>query len=1270
MAALTGTPVLTYMSTRPDNLIVSVDSLMADTLSVYLAGKGKENYRSMLNLVRRDIDRKVIFRGEVKPASPAPEGLFSHPSLLNKDDEDEYFETLEEYESFLTKNGLLKPACKRILISGSMGDPADLVRALERKGYAVYRLEGSFGDFLKAVSDRSDLQFSAAVNLAHGRMGDEAVEWLSRQNIPLHCPLNVNMLTQDWEDDPQGMQGGFLSQSVVMPELDGALRPFVLFGQRINKDGLHEEYIIPERLDCFVETIGKYIALKDKDNKDKRIAIVYFKGPGEASLTASGLDVVPSLYNFLGRLRREGYNVKGLPSSAAALEQLIQQRGTPVSDEALIEAHPDTVVRIQFGNIALLPQPLAAHGDNTFEIIHGTDNAPVREFQRAYEWIREDFDADALIHFGTHGGLEYTPRKQVALSAGDYPEKLVGTLPHFYLYTIGNVGEALIAKRRTYAGIQSHITAPYLESGLRGEYKNLSAAISEYQRNPSDAASLKVKRLAVGMGLHRDLGLDSLLTTPWTENEISKVERFGEEIANEKIVGQFYTLGEPYEPARIESSVYAMATDPVAYSLLSLDKQLGRASGDTEKHQALFTSKYRDPAKALVGRLLANPSLAGDALICQVAGISQDQLEKAREIDRAVNGPMDMMSIMMSMATSSSEESTSASGDGSKNQEPDSEAVQAMKKKAAGMDPKKALSMAKKAGASTAALKKMSDAMGLGSASSKDAVSGMMARAASAKKEYSREEKDLSRAIMEVERTILNVGLYKKQLLEAPEAELASFMNALSGGYTRPSSGGDVITNPTALPTGRNLYGINAENTPSESAWEKGKELVAQTLDLYKENHADSLPRKVSFTFWSSEFIETEGVSIAQALYMLGVEPLRDAFGRVTDIRLIPSSELGRPRIDIVVQTSGQFRDLAASRLYLLNRAVAMAANAKDDIFENYIHDGVIESERTLAESGISPKDAREMSYFRIFGGLDGGYGTGIQEMVQSGDSWQDESEIADTYINNMSAFYGSEEYWEKASKAAFKAALTRTDAVVQPRQSNAWGALSLDHVYEFMGGMNLAVRNVTGKDPEAYFADYRNRNHNRMQPLKEAIGVESRSTILNPNYIKEKMKGGANEAASFAEIVENTYGWNVMKPSAIDEGLWEDIYATYIEDSMDLGVDDFLKESNPAALQDMVHTMVQTIEKGLWNASPSKLEHLKTMESELDAAARARLQERDADAQESQSGTVLKKESLNQSGESTTLVTTSVVAGIVAVAGIILFAVVRRRRKADEEDE
>ena len=1265
MASWTGTNILTTMSTNPDNFIVSVDSITADTLNAYLRGGTRRNYRSMLNYIRTYVDGKLIFRGKVASVLPPPTGLLSHPNLEQPDDEDLYFGSVEAYRTYLGKHGLLKADAPAILVTGAMGDPRDLVLRLEQEGYVPYRVEGSLRNFLAHIDS---VQPAALVNLAHGRLGDYAVKYLKERNIPLFCPLNVNMLDTEWLDDKQGMQGGFLSQSVVTPELDGALRPYVLFAQRINDEGLHEGYTVPERLDRFVETIGRYVALKTKPNADKRVAIVYFKGPGESSLVASGLDVVPSLYNVLLRMKAEGYRIEGLPASAAALAEQFHRQDRTI-----------------YGNVALVQQPLAAEGDNTFEIIHGTEQDPIEVFQQAYYWIQDEFKADVLIHFGTHGGLEYTPRKQVALSSNDWPDKLVGTLPHLYIYTIGNVGEALIAKRRTYAGIQSHLTPPYLESDVRDQYRALLEAIDSYNRqaasNPESQAaadaSLHVKRIAVDMGIHRDLALDSVLTQPWTESQVAKVEQFGEELANEKIVGQFYTLGVPYEKARIESSVYAMATDPIAYSLLALDKQLGRAKADTEKHKALFTRKYLDPARALVGRLLANPALATDAFICQTAGITSDQLQHAREVDKSQHSGDDMMSMMMEMGemmSHSSQTASHAKADTIAQQKDMPSGHPKMGEGETPKDPKAALRMAKMAGASPEALKKMAAAMGMGGGASasgtNDRLSGMMQRMAQMRKTYPREEVLLSNAIMEVERAMMNVGIYRQQLLDAPECELASLMNALNGGYTEPSSGGDVITNPRALPTGRNLYGINAENTPSIRAWDKGKALAQQTIAMYRERHNDSIPRKVSFTFWSSEFIETEGVTLAQALYLLGVEPLRDAFGRVTDIRLIPSDELGRPRIDVVVQTSGQFRDLATSRLYLLNRAVQMAAEAEDDKFDNLVHEGILESERVLTESGISPKEARELSSHRIFGGVNGGYGTGIQEMVQQGNAWQTDAEIAETYLNNMSAFYGSEEEWEQASKIAFRAALSRTDAVVQPRQSNSWGALSLDHVYEFMGGMNLAVRNVTGKDPDAYLADYRNRNNNRMQEVKEAIGIESRATIFNPVYIREKMKGGANEAASFAEIVENTYGWNVMKPQAIDNGMWDKIYETYIEDKMHLGVDKFLKQQNPSAMQSMTHSMLQSAEKGLWQTSPERLEQLQALDQQLQQEIDARMRERLNDAQqaEEKSGTVMKKETLNPNAPTETMrVAPLVVVGIVIVAALLMLVIVRRRRRQNE---
>lgn len=771
------------------------------------------------------------------------------------------------------------------------------------------------------------------------------------------------------------------------------------------------------------------------------------------------------------------------------------------------------------------------------------------------------------------------------------------------------------------------------------------------------------------MGIHRELELDSIKGKPYAEDEVARIESFAEELANEKVTGQLYTMGIPYEDIRIQSSVYAMSVEPIAYSVLALDKLNGKAAPQVEKHRSIFTARYLNPARALVTRLLASPHSCNDEMVMQTAHITKEELEEARKIDKSRSNPDGMMAMMMAAAEESEDGKSGMMG--------------GMK----GMSDSKANTA--KAGDKNTAKKGGMAAM-------------MMKKKMMKKKEYTKEQITKATAIMEVERAIKNVHNYRKALKESPEIELASLINGMNGGYTKPSPGGDPIANPNTLPTGRNLYSINAEATPSEAAWEKGIRLANNTINLYKKRHNDSIPRKVSYTLWSGEFIETEGATIAQILYMLGVEPIRDAFGRVSDIRLIPSKELGRPRIDVVVQTSGQLRDLAASRLFLINRAVEMAAAAKNDEFENMVSAGVVEAERTLIEKGLTPKDAREMASFRVFGGMNGCYGTGIQGMVEAGDRWESEKEIADTYLNNMGAYYGSEKNWEVFKQFAFEAALTRTDAVIQPRQSNTWGALSLDHVYEFMGGMNLAVRNVTGKDPDAYLSDYRNRNNVRMQEVKEAIGVESRTTIFNPNYIREKMKGEASAAGGFAEIVRNTYGWNVMKPKAIDKEMWDEIYNVYVKDKFNLGVKEFFENQNPAALQEMTAVMMETARKGMWKASREQLKEIAKLHTELvnkynagcsgfvcdnaklrdfiaqntDAQSAQAYKEKIQDVREkvtekADKGMVMKKQemSISESEEYTNLLNNTMVAVAVIIVFAVIVIVIRRKRKQQQEE-
>lgn len=1345
-----GGAVLSTYVTNPQNMIVSVDSVDTEFLKQYLQGGGRENYRSMLNYVRKFIDRKKLFVNDPKDPIASPNGLFYHPDVRNNANENLYFNTLAEYRNYLNDNGLVRDNAPEIILTGQMGVPDELVRKLEASGNIVYPITSIQRAIDTGIAD--SISPSAMVNMAHGRMGDRVVRYLERMNIPLFAPLNVNRDYGEWMEDKQGMSGGFLSQSIVTPEIDGAIRPWTLFAQYDGNDGVPEIKAIPGRLEEFVETVNRHIALRRKPNRDKKVAIFYFKGPGQNALVAEGMEVAPSLYNLLMHMKRNGYSIDNLPDSADKLELMLNERGKVFGSydigemqRFVAENEPQLVSEAEYakwtetalgkdmgaetenvdgafpgsglktadgrlalacvrlGNIVLIPQTAAGTGDDDFKIVHGTGMAPPHAYVASYLWARYGFGIDALIHFGAHGSLEFTPRKQVALGSRDWSDRLIGSIPHFYIYSTSNVGEAMISKRRSYACIINYLTPPFMESDVRGIYKKLSDAITDYNKESGmdtpdsarvDAAARLVARHTVKLGIHRELRLDSTENRPYTSEEIARIENFAEELANERITGAHYVIGTAYSADKLMTTTLAMTVDPIAYSLYALDKSRGLANGKYDGTGARFTHRYLTPARKLVTRLLAENREVTDKELCDIAGISRKELDDARRIVEESNGTKDLLSRMMVMESSMTVGAPTAKL--SERKEPSASRMKHMMK-ATGMSPDKAIEMARRMGADTTAIAKMRAAMtkggkGNASKSSRSSASSMMMP------QYSREEMDKAVAINEIERAVTNAGIYYDALRNSPEKELDGVMNALNGGFIPPASGGDPVLNPMILPTGRNMYAVNAEETPSATAWEKGKDLAENTIRMYRKAHGDSLPRKVSYTLWSSEFIATEGATIAQILYMLGVEPLRDPFGRVTDLRLIPSEELVRPRIDVVVQTSGQLRDLAASRLLLISRAVEMAAEAGEDKFPNFVADGAVMTEKHLVDKGVSPKEARELSTARVFGGVDGNYGSGIQEMVESGDRWEDDGQIAETYMHNMGALYGSEAEWEKLRDFAFEAALTGTDVVVQPRQSNTWGALSLDHVYEFMGGMNLAVRKVTGKDPDAYLADYRNRNNTKMQEVKEAIGVESRTTILNPAYIREKMKGGAGDASAIADVVRNTYGWNVMKPDAIDNELWDNIYDTYIADRHGLGIKEYFTSVSPAALEEITAVMLETVRKGMWKTSEERIKALAELHTEIVSEYRpscsgfvcdnAKLRQYIYDMANSSSaadynkaigqiraentgeadGMVMEKNELNRIDKTVNHVSGSIIAMVVAIGLSVIFVIVSRRHNNNEE--
>ena len=231
---------------------------------------------------------------------------------------------------------------------------------------------------------------------------------------------------------------------------------------------------------------------------------------------------------------------------------------------------------------------------------------------------------------------------------------------------------------------------------------------------------------------------------------------------------------------------------------------------------------------------------------------------------------------------------------------------------------------------------------------------------------------------------------------------------------------------------------------------------------------------------------------------------------------------------------------------------------------------------------------------------MNNGYSTGMMNYIERSGSWSDKSELVDGYLNNMCAAYGDEAHWGMAQRELFAAALQETDVTIQPRQSNTWGPISLDHVYEFTGGLSMAVKALTGKEPDALMADYRNCQNRRIQGVKEAIDIEVRTTLLNPNFVRERMKGDEGTAQMFGEILRNIFGWSVTRSSALDPQLYDELYQMYVADEQQLGIREYFQQKNPAAYQAMTATMLESARKGYWKPSETQLKQTAQLHAEI----------------------------------------------------------------------
>ncbi|MGV6871771.1 cobaltochelatase subunit CobN [Pseudochelatococcus sp. B33] len=417
--------------------------------------------------------------------------------------------------------------------------------------------------------------------------------------------------------------------------------------------------------------------------------------------------------------------------------------------------------------------------------------------------------------------------------------------------------------------------------------------------------------------------------------------------------------------------------------------------------------------------------------------------------------------------------------------------------------------------------------------------------------------------------------------LAAP-GEIEALLAGLEGRFVAPGAGGDPVRNPD-VKSGRNLYAFEPDRIPTQAAWEAGGQAFEQLVDAFRKDHGGARPEKLAFSLWSSEAVRHLGVTEAQVLHALGLRPVWDEGGRVRALEIVPAAELGRPRVDVVVQATSVYRDQFDGFLRLLADAIDRLAAV--DEADNPVAANSARIAAALAQKGLPPDEAREQARLRIFSNAPGSYGSGLPDMTLRSTTWEDDSALAARFLDGTRYAYGAKAWGiSPASVNLFAEQLKGTQAAVMSRSSNLHGVLSTDHPFEFLGGLSLAIRHLDGKGPSLYVSDLR-QGAPRTASLARVLSDELRTRTLNPQWIEGMKAEGYAGTLAMLNAANNLFGWQAVDPSTVRADQWQALFETYVADIRNLDIDAWFETHNPTAQAQLLERMVEAIRKAYWNA-------------------------------------------------------------------------------------
>jgi len=971
---------------------------------------------------------------------------------------------------------------------------------------------------------------SFAIGSIDGVDGEGAEPVLLAGDAPVLQLITAGCVREQWAEDPHGLAPRDLAMQVVLPEVDGRIGTraisFKGLAWRCERAEVDVVRYQPddERIAFVAELAQRWCRLRHVPVAQHRLALVLANYPNDDARLANGvgLDTPASAVGILEALRAQGYDTGDLPDGGDALMARLIEGVTnrldandhrPVGQslamadylaafhalaperQAEVNAlwgapEQDPMVRqgrfmipgLRLGRVFVGIQPARGRDLDLLASYHDADLVPPHGYLAFYFWLRRTWAADALVHVGKHGNLEWLPGKSVALGAECWPDAILGPLPHLYPFIVNDPGEGSQAKRRTQAVIIDHLMPPLTRAETYGPLQVLERQMDEYYEalslDPRRATRLRQTILdhVITHGLHADLGFEPPADDAARQRVLERLDAYLCEIKESQIRDGLHVFGRSPAGRQRADTLLALARFP-----------RGKCPGQGSLLQALAADLGLDGFDPL------DPDWA-----------------------QPWQGPRPA-------------------------------ALQAL-----GDEPWR------HAGHTRERIEKLATRL-LADATPPDAARWPHA----------------APVLAQVQ------GVLAPRLDACGEQEMTQLLRGLRGCFVPPGpSGAPSRGRPDVLPTGRNFYAVDTRAVPTPTAYAMGALAADRVVERHLQDHG-SYPASVGLSVWGTSTMRTGGEDVAQAMALLGVRPKwAPGSGRVVDIEVLPMAIRNRPRVDVTLRVSGFFRDAFPGLIDLFDTAVkAVAAVPVDDEPDdvNPVRARVHREADEARARGLTDDAAQRQASWRVFGPRPGGYGTGLQELVD-GRRWNGQDDIAQAYLRAGAFAYGQDGHGT-AARESFERRVCGLQAVLQNQDNREHDILDSDDYYQFQGGLAAAVQHLGGAQPALYHGDFSTPGAPHIRSLSEELARVVRSRVVNPKWIEGVRRHGYKGAAEMAATVDFLFGFGATTGQVRDHQ-YALVAEAYVHDPANRA---FLEQHNPLALRSIGERLLEAMQRGLW---------------------------------------------------------------------------------------